>query len=129
MLKMDPRYEGIDFEHYFDDWYETPFETILYDKDRTIKKKKYFSTEEAMHQYDRYLELKDKYKEKTISEDEFKEYELYLRRRFIFRHYEQFSKLNPYGRYKTITRIYNAKYHFNVSDDTFKHYLSYNFNL
>ena len=126
---MDPRYEGIDFEHYFDDWYETPFEVILYNKDRTIKKIKYFSTEEAMQEYDRHLELKDKYKKNNISENEFKEYELYLRRRFIIRHYEQFSKLNPYGRYKTISRIYNAKYNFNVSENAFKLYLRYNFNL
>ena len=125
---MDPRYANIDFEHYNDDDDE-PYCTILFHKDGTIKKKKYFPTEEALQEYDRYLYLKDKYKEKTISEEEFKEYELYLRRRFIFKHYDQFSKLNPYGRYKIITRMYNLKYNFNVSDDTFKHYLSYNFNL
>ena len=125
---MDPRYANIDFEHYNDDDDE-PYCTILFNKDRTIKKKKYFPTEEAMKEYDRYRDLKDKYKEKTISEDEFKEYELYLRRRFINRHYNQFSKLNPYGRYKIISRMYNFKYHFNISDDAFKHYLRYNFNL
>ena len=102
---MDPRYANIDFEHYNDDDDE-PYCTILFNKDRTIKKKKYFPTEEAL-----------------------KEYELYLRRRFINRHYNQFSKLNPYGRYKIITKIYNLKYNFNISVDTFKHYLSYNFNL
>ena len=125
---MDPRYANIDFEHYNDD-YDVPYCTIYYNKDRTIKKKKYFSTEEAMQEYDRYLELKDKYKENNISEDEFKEYELYLRRRFIIRHYDQFSKLNPYGRYKIISRIYNAKYNFNISVDAFRVYLQYNFNL
>ena len=101
----------------------------LFHKDGTPKKRKIFSTEEALQEYLRYLDLKDKFKKNNISEDEFKEYELYLRRRFINRHYNQFSKLNPYGRYKTISRIYNLKYNFNVSDDTFKHYLSYNFNL
>ena len=101
----------------------------LYHKDGTLKKRKSFSTEEALQQYKRYLDLKDKYKEKTISEEEFKEYELYLRRRFINRHYNQFSKLNPYGRYKTISKIYNLKYNFNVSDNAFKLYLRYNFNL
>ena len=101
----------------------------LFHKDGTPKKRKIFSTEEALQQYLRYLDLKDKYKEKTISEEEFKEYELYLRRRFINRHYNQFSKLNPYGRYKTISRIYNLKYNFNISDDTFKHYLRDNFYL
>ena len=101
----------------------------LYHKDGTIKKRKSFSTEEALQQYKRYLDLKVKYKEKTISEEEFKEYELYLRHRFISRHYNQFSKLKPYGRYKTISRIYNLKYNFNVSDNAFKLYLSYNFNL
>ena len=101
----------------------------LYHKDGTLKKRKSFSTEEALQQYKRYLDLKDKYKEKTISEEEFKEYELYLRRRFINRHYNQFSKLNPYGRYKTISKIYNLKYNFNISVDTFKHYLRDNFNL
>ena len=101
----------------------------LYHKDGTLKKRKIFPTEETLQEYLRYRDLKNKYKEKTISEDEFKEYELYLRRRFINRHYNQFSKLNPYGRYKIITKIYNLKYNFNISDDTFKHYLSYNFNL
>ena len=101
----------------------------LYHKDGTLKKRKSFSTEAALQQYKRYLDLKDKYKEKTISEEEFKEYELYLRRRFINRHYNQFSKLNPYGRYKTISKIYNLKYNFNVSDNAFKLYLRYNFNL
>ena len=101
----------------------------LFHKDGTPKKRKIFSTEEALQQYLRYLDLKDKYKEKTISEEEFKEYELYLRRRFINRHYNQFSKLNPYGRYKTISRIYNLKYNFNISDNAFKLYLRYNFNL
>ena len=125
---MDPRYANIDFEQYNDDDDE-PYCEIFFNKDRTIKKKKYFPTEEALQQYDRYLYLKDKYKEKTISEEEFKEYELYLRRRFINRHYNQFSKLNPYGRYKIITKIYNLKYNFNVSVDTFKHYLRDNFNL
>ena len=125
---MDPRYANIDFEHYNDDDDE-PYCEIFFNKDRTIKKKKYFPTEEALQQYDRYLYLKDKYKEKTISEEEFKEYELYLRRRFINKHYNQFSKLNPYGRYKIITKIYNLKYNFNVSVDTFKHYLRDNFNL
>ena len=101
----------------------------LYHKDGTLKKRKIFPPEETLQEYLRYRDLKNKYKEKTISEDEFKEYELYLRRRFINRHYNQFSKLNPYGRYKTISRLYNLKYNFNISDDTFKHYLSYNFNL
>ena len=101
----------------------------LFHKDGTPKKRKIFSTEEALQEYLRYLDLKDKFKKNNISEDEFKEYELYLRRRFINRHYNQFSKLNPYGRYKTISRIYNLKYNFNVSDDTFKHYLRDNFNL
>ena len=101
----------------------------LFHKDGTLKKRKIFPTEETLQQYLRYLDLKDEYKKNNITEDEFKEYELYLRRRFIIKHYEQFSKLNPYGRYKTISRIYNLKYNFNVSDDTFKHYLSYNFDL
>ena len=125
---MDPRYVNIDFEHYNDDDDE-PYCTILFNKDRSIKKKKYFPTEEAMLEYDRYLYLKDKYKKNNITEDEFKEYELYLRRRFINRHYNQFSKLNPYGRYKIITEMYNFKYHFNISDNAFKLYLRYNFNL
>ena len=125
---MDPRYANIDFEHYNDDDDE-PYCTILFNKDRTIKKKKYFPTEEELREYDRYLDLKDKYKKNIITEDEFKEYELYLRRRFINRHYDQFSKLNPYGRYKTISIIYNLKYNFNISVDTFKHYLRDNFNL
>lgn len=124
---MDPRYADIDFEHYNDD--DEPYCTILFNKDRTIKKKKYFPTEEALQEYDRYLYLKDKYKENNITDDEFKEYELYLRRRFINKHYDQFSKLNPYGRYKIITRMYNLKYHFNVSDNAFKLYLRYNFSL
>lgn len=102
---------------------------ILFNKDRSIKKKKYFPTEEALQEYGRYLDLKDRYKENNITDDEFKEYELYLRRRFINKHYHQFIKLNPYGRYKIITKMYNLKYHFNVSDDTFKHYLRFNFNL
>ena len=125
---MDPRYANIDFEHYNDD-YDVPYCEIFFNKDRTIKKKKYFSTEEALQQYDRYLYLKDKYKENNITEDEFKEYELYLRRRFINKHYNQFSKLNPYGRYKTISKIYNLKYNFNISVDAFRVYLRYNFNL
>lgn len=125
---MDPRYADIDFEHYYDDDDE-PYCTILFNKDRSIKKKKYFPTEEALQEYDRYLYLKDKYKENNITDDEFKEYELYLRRRFINRHYEQFSKLNPYGRYKIISRLYNFKYHFNIPDDTIKAYLRYNFSL
>ena len=83
----------------------------------------------GIYKYDRYHYLKDKYKDGTISEKEFKEYELCLRRHFINKHYEQFSKLKPYGRFKTIAKLYNAKYHFNVSDDTFKHYLMDNFNL
>ena len=125
---MDPRYANIDFEHYNDDD-DVPYCKTFFNKDRTIKKKKYFPTEEALQQYDRYLYLKDKYKEKTISEEEFKEYELYLRRRFINRHYNQFSKLNPYGRYKTISKIYNLKYNFNISVDAFRVYLRDNFNL
>lgn len=125
---MDPRYANIDFEHYNDDDKE-PYCIILFNKDRSIKKKKYFQTEETLQEYGRYRDLKDKYKEKTISEEEFKEYELYLRRRFINRHYDQFSKLNPYGRYKIISRMYNFKYHFNISDDAFRAYLRYNFNL
>ena len=124
---MDPRYADIDFEHYNDD--DEPYCIILFNKDRTIKKKKYFPTEETLQEYSRYRDVKDKYKEKTISEEEFKEYELYLRRRFINRHYDQFSKLNPYGRYKIISRMYNFKYHFNISDDAFRAYLRYNFNL
>ena len=109
-----------DDDHYYID---------LYHKDRTLKKRKSFLTVEALQQYERYLYLKDEYKKNNISEKEFKEYELYLRRRFIIKHYDQFSKLNPYGRYKTISRIYNAKYHFNVSDDAFRVYLRDNFNL
>ena len=101
----------------------------LYHKDGTLKKKKSFPTEETLQQYLRYLYLKDEYKKNNITEDEFKEYELYLRRRFINRHYDQFSKLKPYGRYKTISKIYNLKYNFNISVDTFKLYLRYNFNL
>ena len=108
-----------------DDYYHI----TLFNKDRTIKKKKSFLTEESLQEYCRYSDLKDKYKEKTISEEEFKEYELYLRRRFINKHYDQFSKLNPYGRYKIITKMYNFKYHFNVSDDVFRAYLRYNFSL
>ena len=120
-----PRIVRMTYMNDDDDYYHI----ALFHKNGTIKKKKSFSTEKALQEYQRYLDLKDKYKEKTISEEEFKEYELYLRRRFIFKHYDQFSKLNPYGRYKIITRMYNLKYNFNVSDDTFKHYLSYNFNL
>ena len=101
----------------------------LFHKDGTPKKRKIFSTEEALQEYLRYLYLKDKFKKNNISEEEFKEYELYLRCRFINRHYNQFSKLKPYGRYKTISKIYNLKYNFNVSVDTFKHYLRDNFNL
>ena len=125
---MDPRYANIDFEHYNDDD-DVPYCITFFNKDRTIKKKKYFPTEEALQQYYRYLYLKDKYKEKTISEEEFKEYELYLRRRFINRHYNQFSKLKLYGRYKTISKIYNLKYNFNISVDAFRVYLRDNFNL
>ena len=101
----------------------------LFNKDGTLKKRKSFSTEKALQNYERYLDLKDEYKKNNITEDEFKEYELYLRNRFIINHYNQFSKLNPYGRYKTISKIYNLKYNFNVSVDTFKHYLRDNFNL
>ena len=108
-----------------DDYYHI----ASFHEDGTQKKRKSFLTVEALQEYERYLDLKVKYKEKTITKDEFKEYELYLRRRFIIRHYEQFSKLNPYGRYKTISRIYNAKYHFNVSVDAFRVYLRDNFNL
>ena len=108
-----------------DDYYHIS----LFHKDGTLKKKKSFPTEEILQQYLRYLYLKDEYKKNNITDDEFKEYELYLRRRFINRHYNQFSKLNPYGRYKIITEIYNLKYNFNISEDTFKHYLRYNFNL
>lgn len=89
----------------------------LFHKDGTPKKRKSFPTEEALQEYLRYLDLKDEYKKNNIDEDDFKEYELYLRRRFINRHYNQFSKLNPYGRFKTITKIYNLKYHFNISED------------
>ena len=102
---------------------------VLFHKDGTLKKRKSFPTEEALQDYKRYLDLKDKYKKNNITEDEFKEYELYLRRRFINNHYNQFSKLNPYGRYKTILRIYNLKYNFNISVDAFRVYLRYNFNL
>ena len=101
----------------------------LYHKDGTLKKKKSFPTEETLQQYLRYLYLKDEYKKNNITEDEFKEYELYLRRRFINRHYDQFSKLKPYGRYKTISKIYNLKYNFNVSVDAFRVYLRDNFYL
>ena len=101
----------------------------LYHKDGTLKKKKSFPTEETLQQYLRYLYLKDEYKKNNITEDEFKEYELYLRRRFINRHYDQFSKLKPYGRYKTISKIYNLKYNFNISDNAFKLYLRDNFYL
>ena len=102
---------------------------VLFHKDGTLKKRKSFPTEEALQDYERYLDLKDKYKKNNISEDEFKEYELYLRRRFINKHYNQFSKLNPYGRYKTISKIYNLKYNFNISVDAFRVYLRDNFNL
>ena len=102
---------------------------VLFHKDGTLKKRKSFPTEEALQDYKRYLDLKVKYKKNNISEDEFKEYELYLRRRFINNHYNQFNKLNPYGRYKIISRIYNLKYNFNISDNAFKLYLRYNFNL
>ena len=108
-----------------DDYYHID----LFNKYGKLKKRKSFSTVEALQEYERYLDLKDKYKKNNITEDEFKEYELYLRRRFIIKHYDQFSKLKPYGRYKTISRIYKLKYNFNVSDDTFKHYLMDNFNL
>ena len=101
----------------------------LYHKDGTLKKKKSFPTEETLQEYLRYLDLKDKYKENNITEDEFKEYELYLRRRFINKHYNQFSKLKPYGRYKTISKIYNLKYNFNISVDAFRVYLRDNFYL
>ena len=101
----------------------------LFNKDGTLKKRKSFSTEKALQNYERYLDLKDEYKKNNITEDEFKEYELYLRNRFIINHYNQFSKLNPYGRYKTISKIYNLKYNFNVSDNAFKLYLRDNFNL
>lgn len=120
-----PRIVNMTYMNDDDDYYHF----ALFHKDGTIKKKKSFSTEEALQEYKRYLDLKDKYKKNNISEEEFKEYELYLRRRFIIKHYDQFSKLKPYGRYKIISRIYKLKYNFNVSDDTFKHYLSYNFNL
>ena len=102
---------------------------VLFHKDGTLKKRKSFPTEEALQDYKRYLDLKVKYKKNNISEDEFKEYELYLRRRFINNHYNQFNKLNPYGRYKIISRIYNLKYNFNISDNAFKLYLRNNFNL
>ena len=108
-----------------DDYYHID----LFHDDGTPKKRKSFLTVEALQEYERYLDLKDEYKKNNITEDEFKEYELYLRRRFIIKHYDQFSKLKPYGRYKTITKLYNLKYHFNISDDVFKHYLNYNFNL
>ena len=120
-----PRIVNMTYMNDDDDYYHF----ALFHKDGTIKKEKSFSTEKALQEYKRYLDLKHKYKENSISEDEFKEYELYLRRRFIIKHYDQFSKLKPYGRYKTILRIYKLKYNFNVSDDTFKHYLNYNFNL
>ena len=130
---MDPRYEGIDFDHYFDDWYETPFVVIsyCYDKDgnRTIKKEKNFYDEDEVLQYERYSDLKDKYKENRISEKEFKEYELMVRYKFINKHFEQFKKLKPYGRYKTITKMYNSKYDFNISDNEMKIYLINNFKL
>ena len=113
----------------YDDDDDDYYHIIFFNKDRTIKKIKNFLTEEALQEYDRYLYLKDKYKENDITNDEFKEYELYLRRRFINKHYNQFTKLNPYGRYKIITKMYNLKYNFNISGDTFKHYLRYNFNL
>ena len=108
-----------------DDLYHISF----FNKDGIVKKNKSFSTVDELEQYTRYLDLKDKYKEDDITDDEFKEYELYLRCHFIIKHYDQFSKLKPYGRHKIITKMYNAKYHFNISDNTFKPYLSYNFNL
>ena len=108
-----------------DDYYHID----LYNKDGTPKKRKSFPTEETLQEYLRYLDLKDEYKKNNITEDKFKEYELYLRRRFINKHYNQFSKLKPYGRYKTISRIYNLKYNFNISVDAFRAYLRYNFNL
>ena len=126
---MDPRYEGIDFEHYFDDWYETPFVVTLYNKDKTIRKKKSFYDEEDALEYERYTDLKDKYKEKTISKEELKELETKLRYKFINKHFEQFKKLKPYGRYKTITKMYNLKYDFNISENAMKIYLRNNFKL
>ena len=38
-------------------------------------------------------------------------------------HFEQFKKLKPYGRYKTITKMYNSKYYFNISVNDMKIYL------
>ena len=108
-----------------DDYYHITF----FNDDGTPKKKMSFPTVKALEDYVRYRHLKDKYKDKSISEEEFKEYELCLRRHFITKHYEQFSKLKPYGRFKTITKLYNVKYHFNISDNAFKFYLRDKFNL
>ena len=121
----NPKVSYISYKNDDDDYYHVDF----FNDDGTIKKKRSFPTEKALEDYVRYLYLKDKYKDNTISEKEFKEYELCLRRHFINKHYEQFIKLKPYGRFKIILKLYNAKYHFNISDDTFKHYLRDNFNI
>ena len=120
-----PMVSYISYKSDDDDCYHVDF----FNNDGTIKKKRSFTTEKALEDYVRYLYLKDKYKDGTISEKEFKEYELCLRRHFINKHYDQFIKLKPYGRFKIILKLYNAKYHFNISDDTFKHYLRDNFNI
>ena len=121
----NPMVSYISYKNDDDDYYHVDF----FNNDGIIKKKRSFPTEKALEDYVRYLYLKDKYKDKTISEKEFKEYELCLRRRFINKHYDQFIKLKPYGRYKIITKMYNLKYHFNISDNAFKLYLRDNFNL
>lgn len=115
----------ITYQNDDDDYYHVDF----FNDDGSIKKKKSFLTVDALQEFDRYHYLKDKYKDKSISEKEFKEYELCLRRQFIDKHYNQFIKLKPYGRFKTISKMYNAKYHFNISVDAFRVYLRDNFNL
>lgn len=120
-----PRIVRMSYKNDDDDFYHVSF----FNKDGIMKKNKSFPTVDALQQYERYLDLKDKYKENNISEEEFKEYELYLRHHFITKHYDQFSKLKPYGRHKIITKMYNSKYHFNIPDNTFKPYLRDNFNL
>ena len=52
-----------------------------------------------------------------------------VRYKFINKHFNQFKKLNSYGRYKTITKMYNSKYDFNISDSDMKLYLRNNFKL
>lgn len=120
-----PKVTYITYQNDDDDYYHITF----FNDDGTPKKKRSFPTVKALEDYVRYCHLKDKYKDKSISEKEFKEYELCLRCKFINKHYDQFTKLKPYGRFKLVSKMYNAKYHFNISDDTFRIYLRDNFNL